>query len=210
MRAKIGTGGDIARQCGQAAGPWPRASVCWPQAQCDLAEEQGQAGEHAGPAQRRPGRGTGQQRLPAGERADATGQPHRQAIAMAEQHAQQQGDRHAGDRPTIAHNTASCSDNSNARPLRATPGLPAGRQPRPAARRRRQRGARHVRAAQGQRQASHGQRRAADQQSAVSAAREPLQVRQPGGIGGREDATDIGDSWISRRQRPRRGARRSA
>ncbi|KAG1364693.1 hypothetical protein G6F61_013736 [Rhizopus arrhizus] len=104
MRAQIGTGGDIAGQCCEAAWAVAERLGLLAQAQRDLAEEQGQAGKQRCLQQRWPGRGTFQQRLQQRERANATGQPYRQAIAVAEQHAQ--------------HN-ASCSGNSNARPLRA-------------------------------------------------------------------------------------------
>jgi hypothetical protein len=186
MCAKIGTGGDIARQRGQPTRAVAEGLGLLAQPQCDLAEEQGQAGEHAGLQQRRPHRGTALQRCQQGERADATGQPHRQAIAMAQQHAQQQGDRQcrrqADDR--AQHGQLQRQQQRQAvagdAAARLRTGQPQGGQHGA----RGQRGGHTVRTAQGQHQASHGQRRAADQQAAVSAAGELLQVRQAGGIGG--------------------------
>jgi hypothetical protein len=186
MCAKIGAGGDIARQRGQPARAVAECLGLLAQPQCDLAEEQGQAGEHAGLQQRRPHRGTALQRCQQGERADATGQPHRQAIAMAQQHAQQQGDRQcrrqADDR--AQHGQLQRQQQRQAvagdAAARQRTGQPQGGQHSA----RGQRGGHTVRTAQGQHQASHGQRRAADQQAAVSAAGELLQVRQAGGIGG--------------------------
>ncbi len=58
MCTKIGTGGDIACQRGKPTRAVAKGLGLLPKAQCDLAEEQGQAREHAGLQQRRPQRGT--------------------------------------------------------------------------------------------------------------------------------------------------------
>ncbi|KAG1456768.1 hypothetical protein G6F57_015030 [Rhizopus arrhizus] len=186
MRAQIGTGGDIAGQCCEAAWAVAERLGLLAQAQRDLAEEQGQAGKQRCLQQRWPGRGTFQQRLQQRERANATGQPYRQAIAVAEQHAQQYRDRQC--RRQADHRAQQCQlqrqqqRQAIAREAvtRLWAGQPDGRQHGG----RSQRGTRHVGPTQGQNQASHGQRRAADQQSAISTAGELLQMRQPGGIGG--------------------------
>ena len=186
MCTKIGAGGDVARQRGQPAGTVAKCFGLLAEPQCDLAKEQGQAGQHRGLQQRRPHRSTGRQRGQQCKRADATGQPHRQTIAMAQQHAQQQGDRQrrrqAGDRGQqgqlqrhqdcqgVAGDAAACQRT----------GQPQGGQHSA----RGQRGGHTVRTAQGQHQPGHGQCRAAGQQAAVSTAGELLQVRQAGGIGG--------------------------
>ncbi len=93
MCTKIGAGGDVARQRGQPAGTVAECFGLLAEPQCDLAKEQGQAGQHRGLQQRRPQRSTVQQRCQQGERTDATGQPHRKAITVAQQYAQQQGNR---------------------------------------------------------------------------------------------------------------------
>ena len=93
MCTKIGTGGDVACQRGKPTRAVAKGLGLLPKAQCDLAEEQGQACEHNGLQQHWPQRGTVLQRCQQGERTDATGQPYRQAITMAQQHAQQQRNR---------------------------------------------------------------------------------------------------------------------
>ncbi|MEE9878947.1 MAG: hypothetical protein PBU97_22335 [Stenotrophomonas maltophilia] len=105
---------------------------------------------------------------------------------MAQQHAQQQGNRQcrrqADDRAQHGQLQRQQQRQTVAGdgPARLGPAQPRGWQHGDG----RQRGGLHLRAAQGQRQASQGQYRAADQQAAVSAVRELLQVRQAGGIGG--------------------------
>ncbi len=93
MCTKIGTGGDVTCQRGKPMRAMAKGLGLLPKAQCDLAEEQGQAREHAGLQQRWPRGSARLQRCQQRERADATGQPHRKAIAVAQQHAQQEGNR---------------------------------------------------------------------------------------------------------------------
>ena len=93
MCAQVGARGDVAGQRSQPARAVAKRLGLLAQAQRDLAEECRQPGEQARLQQRRSHCCALQQRRQQRERADATGQPYRQAITMAQQHAQQQCNR---------------------------------------------------------------------------------------------------------------------